>query len=154
MTDQAQNVDPQEIAKFEALASRWWDPTSEFKPLHDINPLRLGFIQEHVDLTGKTVVDVGCGGGILSEGLARSGAIVSAIDMGKAPLDVAKLHLLESNLTVDYQQTTVEDFADSHSEQFDVVTCMEMLEHVPDPESVIEACSRLVKPGGVLFFRL
>ncbi|MBT5231241.1 MAG: bifunctional 2-polyprenyl-6-hydroxyphenol methylase/3-demethylubiquinol 3-O-methyltransferase UbiG [Methylococcales bacterium] len=152
MTDQAQNVDPQEIAKFEALASRWWDPTSEFKPLHDINPLRLGFIQEHVDLTGKTVVDVGCGGGILSEGLARSGAIVSAIDMGKAPLDVAKLHLLESNLTVDYQQTTVEDFADSHSEQFDVVTCMEMLEHVPDPESVIEACSRLVKPGGVLFF--
>lgn len=152
MTETAANVDPLEIAKFEALASRWWDPTSEFKPLHDINPLRLGYIQTHLDLPGKQVLDVGCGGGILSEALARAGAVVTGIDMGAAPLSVARLHLLESGLSVDYQQSTVEAFAKAHPAQFDAITCMEMLEHVPDPASVIEACSRLVNPGGLLFF--
>jgi 2-polyprenyl-6-hydroxyphenyl methylase/3-demethylubiquinone-9 3-methyltransferase len=147
------NVDQQELAKFSALASRWWDPESEFKPLHDINPLRLDYIDQGVGgLTGKTVLDVGCGGGILSESMAQRGAHVTGIDMGEAPLSVAKLHLYESGLNVDYQCTTVEQLAAEHPASFDIVTCMEMLEHVPDPASVVTACHQLVKPGGYVFF--
>ena len=148
----ALNIDPQEIAKFEELASRWWDRDSEFKPLHDINPLRVGFIDEIAELADKTVLDVGCGGGILSESMAKRGATVTGIDMGEAPLKVAKLHGLESGVQVTYRQITVEALADEMPESFDVVTCMEMLEHVPDPASVIAACARLAKPGGKLFF--
>lgn len=151
--NQAQhNVDIGEINKFEALAARWWDPQSEFKPLHDINPLRLDYIDRRVGLQGKRVLDVGCGGGILSESMAHRGANVTGIDMGEAPLAVARLHLHESEAQVDYQQSTAENFAADHAEQFDVVTCLEMLEHVPDPGSVISACTRLVKPGGHVFF--
>ncbi len=146
------NVDASEISKFEALASRWWDPHSEFKPLHDINPLRLGYIDEIASVQGKRVLDVGCGGGILSESMAAKGAEVTGIDMGEAPLDVARLHLLESGEKVDYQQIPVEELADSHPGEFDVVTCMEMLEHVPNPASVVNACARLVKTGGYVFF--
>ena len=145
------NIDNAEIAKFEALASRWWDKNSEFKPLHDINPLRLGFIEKHVDLAGAKALDVGCGGGILSEAMARRGAAVTGIDMGEAPLSVARLHLLESGLDVDYQRIAVEDFARAHPASFDLVTCLEMLEHVPDPAAVIHACRDLLKPGGQLF---
>ncbi len=153
MNNRAANIDPSEIAKFEALASRWWDPNSEFKPLHDINPLRLNYIEQHCNgLAGKKVLDVGCGGGLLSEGMARRGAEVTGIDMGEAPLTVAKLHLYESGQKVDYQQSTAEDFAQQHPGQYDVITCLEMLEHVPDPASVIQACAQLVKPGGQLFF--
>ncbi|MEX2474415.1 bifunctional 2-polyprenyl-6-hydroxyphenol methylase/3-demethylubiquinol 3-O-methyltransferase UbiG [Marinobacter sp.] len=148
-----QNVDQNEIAKFEALASRWWDPTSEFRPLHDINPLRLNYIDERAPLAGKRVLDVGCGGGLLSEGMARRGAHVTGIDMGEAPLSVARLHGLESGIKVDYRQITVEALASDadHAGQYDVVTCLEMLEHVPDPASVIKACAALLKPGGRLF---
>lgn len=148
-----QNVDHSEIAKFEALASRWWDPTSEFKPLHDINPLRLNYIDERASLAGKRVVDVGCGGGLLSEGMALRGAHVTGLDMGEAPLAVARLHGLESGVKVDYQKTTVEDLSrdPEHAGQYDVVTCLEMLEHVPDPASVVSACAALLKPGGHLF---
>lgn len=146
------NVDHAEIAKFEALAYRWWDRESEFKPLHDINPLRVNWIEEHVRLAGKKVLDVGCGGGILSEGMAQRGATVTGIDMGEAPLSVARLHQLESGVSVDYRQITVEDLATEMPGQFDVVTCLEMLEHVPDPASVIRACHTLVKPGGQVFF--
>lgn len=145
------NVDPNEIAKFEALASRWWDKSSEFKPLHDINPLRLNYIDERALLPGKKVVDVGCGGGILSEGLAQRGAYVTGIDMGEAPLSVARLHGLESGVEVDYRQMTVESLAEEEAGSYDVVTCLEMLEHVPDPASVIASCARLLKPGGDLF---
>lgn len=145
------NLDNAEIAKFDALASRWWDRQSEFRPLHDINPLRLSFIERHVSLPGIRVLDVGCGGGILAEGLAHRGARVSGIDMAPAPLGVAKLHLLESGLEIDYQQSTAEAFAEQHAGSFDVVCCLEMLEHVPAPASVIEACARLLKPGGHLF---
>ncbi len=153
MTEQAHtNVDHAEIAKFEELASRWWDPNSEFKPLHDINPLRLDYIDQRAGLKGKRVVDVGCGGGILSEGMALRGAQVMGIDMGEAPLSVARLHLLESGAEVDYQQTTAERLADEMPGRFDIVTCLEMLEHVPDPASVIASCARLVKPGGDVFF--
>ncbi|MGI0116938.1 bifunctional 2-polyprenyl-6-hydroxyphenol methylase/3-demethylubiquinol 3-O-methyltransferase UbiG [Zooshikella sp. RANM57] len=146
------NVDADEIAKFEALASRWWDRNSEFKPLHDINPLRLNFIDERASLAGKKVLDVGCGGGILSESMALRGAQVQGIDMGEAPLTVAKLHCLESGANVEYTQTTAEALAQEKPGYFDVVTCLEMLEHVPDPSSVIKACSQLVKPGGHVFF--
>lgn len=146
------NIDPAEIAKFEALAARWWDTHSEFKPLHDINPLRLNYINERAQITDKKVLDVGCGGGILSESMAHLGAKVTAIDMGKAPLSVAKLHAMESGVEIDYQQITVEQLAEQQPAMFDVVTCMEMLEHVPDPTSIICACSRLVKPGGKVFF--
>lgn len=148
-----QNVDQKEIAKFEALASRWWDPTSEFKPLHDINPLRLNFIDERVSLAGKRVLDVGCGGGLLSEGMALRGAHVTGIDMGEAPLQVAKLHGLESGVKVDYRQTTIEDLArdSEHAGQYDAVTCLEMLEHVPNPASVIKSCAAMLRPGGHLF---
>ncbi|MCK5642605.1 MAG: bifunctional 2-polyprenyl-6-hydroxyphenol methylase/3-demethylubiquinol 3-O-methyltransferase UbiG [Gammaproteobacteria bacterium] len=146
------NVDPGEINKFASLASRWWDPNSEFKPLHEINPLRLDYIDERSSLKGKKVLDVGCGGGILSESMAQRGAQVTGIDMGEAQLSVAKLHQLESGVEVDYQLISAEQLAEDAPESFDVVTCMEMLEHVPDPSSVIAACSRLVKPGGHVFF--
>ena len=146
------NVDPAEIAKFEDLASRWWDKHGEFKPLHEINPLRLHYIDERVQLNGKRVLDVGCGGGILSESMAKLGADVTAIDMGKAPLSVAKLHAMESEVEINYQQITVEELAEQQPHSFDVVSCMEMLEHVPDPASVIKACQTLVKPGGPVFF--
>ncbi len=147
------NVDYNEIAKFEELAHRWWDATSEFKPLHDINPLRLDYIERlSGGLDGKKVIDVGCGGGILSESMAGRGAQVTGIDMGEAPLSVARLHLLESGLEVNYEQIPAEEKAEAEPGQYDVVTCMEMLEHVPDPSSIIQACARLVKPGGKLFF--
>ena len=147
-----QNVDPNEINKFEQLASRWWDRNSEFKPLHDINPLRANWIDNLAPLAEKTVLDVGCGGGILSESLAQRGAKVTGIDMGDAPLAVANLHKLESGVAVDYQKSTAEDFAVKHQQAFDTVTCLEMLEHVPDPSSVIKACADMVKPGGSVFF--
>ncbi|WP_445006102.1 bifunctional 2-polyprenyl-6-hydroxyphenol methylase/3-demethylubiquinol 3-O-methyltransferase UbiG [Halomonas mongoliensis] len=149
---QAGNVDPGEIAKFEALASRWWDPESEFKPLHEINPLRLDFIDARAGLAGKRVADVGCGGGILAEAMAHRGAKVTGIDLGEAPLAVARLHAEESGVAVDYRCVSVETLAEEMPGEFDVVTCMEMLEHVPDPASVVRACAALVKPGGQLFF--
>jgi 2-polyprenyl-6-hydroxyphenyl methylase/3-demethylubiquinone-9 3-methyltransferase len=152
MTDSSINVDHAEISKFEELAARWWDPHSEFKPLHEINPLRLGYINRIAGLNGKRVLDVGCGGGILSESMAQAGATVTGIDLGEAPLQVARLHLLESGLEVDYRRIPVEQLAQQEPATFDVVTCMEMLEHVPDPSSVVEACARLAKPGGHLFF--
>lgn len=145
------NLDPAEIAKFEELASRWWDRNSEFKPLHDINPLRVDFIDRIGQLQGKHVLDVGCGGGILSEAMARRGADVTGIDMGEAPLKVAKLHGLESGVSVSYRRCTAEEMAEEYPQAFDLVTCMEMIEHVPDPASVINACARMVKPGGHLF---
>ncbi|SHN89544.1 bifunctional 2-polyprenyl-6-hydroxyphenol methylase/3-demethylubiquinol 3-O-methyltransferase UbiG [bacterium endosymbiont of Bathymodiolus sp. 5 South] len=148
------NVDIDEVNKFAALASRWWDKNSEFKPLHDINPLRLNYIKEKCggSLKDKKILDVGCGGGILAESLALEGAIVTGIDMAEAGLEVAKLHLLESGLEVDYQKIPVEDFAKDNAQAFDIVTCLEMLEHVPDPSSIIKACSALVKADGQLFF--
>jgi len=152
MTQTAQNVDPEEIAKFESLAARWWDPHSEFKPLHDINPLRLNYINDRVGLQGKTVLDIGCGGGILTESMAAHGATVTGIDLGDAPLAVAKLHLKESGQKVEYRKISAEDMAREKPESFDVVTCMEMLEHVPDPASTVAACAKLVKPGGQVFF--
>ena len=146
------NVDPQEVAKFGELAHRWWDPQSEFKPLHDINPLRLAWIDRCAALSGKRVLDVGCGGGLLSEGMARCGAEVTGIDLSEKALGVAKLHLHESGLKVDYRMTAAETFADESPASFDVITCLEMLEHVPDPASTVAACARLVKPGGQVFF--
>lgn len=146
------NVDQAEIAKFEALASRWWDRNSEFKPLHEINPLRTNWIDQRAPLAGKEVLDIGCGGGILAEAMALRGAKVTGIDMGEAPLAVARLHQLESGVEVEYVQTTAEAFAALHPSRYDVVTCLEMLEHVPDPSSVIAACAKLVKPGGHVFF--
>ena len=148
----SQNVDPNEIRKFEELASRWWDKNSEFKPLHDINPLRANWIDSLAPVAEQKVLDVGCGGGILAEALAQRGAQVTGIDMGDAPLGVAKLHQLESGLSIDYQKSTAEDFAKNHKNAFDVVTCLEMLEHVPDPSSVVRACTQMVKPGGHVFF--
>ena len=145
------NVDTNEIAKFEELAHRWWDRDSEFKPLHDINPLRLDYIDSHAQLANKKVLDVGCGGGILSESMAARGADVTGIDMGEAPLSVARLHQLESGITVNYEQATAEAYAEQHAGVFDVVTCLEMLEHVPDPGSVIRACATLAKPDGHIF---
>ncbi len=152
MNETAPNVDQAEVDKFDALASRWWDPHSEFKPLHDINPLRLDYIDGHAPLAGRRVLDVGCGGGLLSEGMAARGARVTGIDMGEAPLGVARLHLHESGMEVDYERITAEALAEREPAGFDTVTCMEMLEHVPDPASVIDACARLVRPGGDLFF--
>ena len=146
------NVDPNEVAKFEQLASRWWDRNSEFKPLHDINPLRANWIDKLAPVAEQKVLDVGCGGGILCEAMAQRGADVTGIDMGEAPLAVGKLHKFESGVEVDYQKSTAEDFAQSHPEQFDIVTCLEMLEHVPDAGSVVRACAAMTKPGGTLFF--
>ncbi|THF65786.1 bifunctional 2-polyprenyl-6-hydroxyphenol methylase/3-demethylubiquinol 3-O-methyltransferase UbiG [Pseudothauera nasutitermitis] len=146
------NSDPAEVRKFSDLAHRWWDPTSEFRPLHEINPLRLDWIDGQTPLAGKTVLDVGCGGGILSEGMAARGASVTGIDLSEKALGVARLHLFESGLKVDYHLTSAEAFAAERPAQFDVVTCMEMLEHVPDPASTVVACARLVKPGGMVFF--
>jgi len=152
MNDSALNVDHNEISKFEELAHRWWDPDSEFKPLHDINPLRLDYIDARARIAGRQVLDVGCGGGILAESMARRGAEVTGIDMGETPLSVAKLHMLESGVKVDYRRITAEELAEERPASYDVVTCMEMLEHVPDPGSVIAACARLVRPGGHVFF--
>ena len=149
---QSLNVDPAELEKFAALAHRWWDKNSEFKPLHAINPLRLNFIDNKVGLHGKRVLDVGCGGGILAESMAEKGAEVTGIDLGEKALKVAKLHQLESGAKVDYRLLAVEDLAKEQPASFDVVTCMEMLEHVPDPASVVHACAQLVKPGGSVFF--
>ncbi len=145
------NVDPAEIAKFEELANRWWDNQGEFKPLHEINPLRLQYVDQRVGLAGKKVLDVGCGGGILAESMASCGADVLGIDMGKAPLTVARLHAMEAEIDLEYRQITVEELAEEMPGQFDAVTCMEMLEHVPDPASIIRACYKLVKPGGDVF---
>ena len=146
------NADPAELQKFSDLAHRWWDPASEFKPLHEINPLRLNWIDGIASLAGKAVLDVGCGGGILSEGMASVGAKVTGIDLSEKALGVAKLHLFESGQTVDYKLVSAEAFADEQPQQFDIVTCMEMLEHVPNPASTIAACAKLVKPGGHVFF--
>ena len=146
------NVDPNEIQKFEDLASRWWDPESEFRPLHQINPLRCDYINLHSPVQGIKLIDVGCGGGLISEKMAELGAEVTGIDMGDAPLSVAKLHLLESGLQVEYLKITAEEIADQRAGQYDVVSCLEMLEHVPDPSLVVAACAKLVKPGGDVYF--
>jgi len=147
------NVNPDEIAKFEKVASQWWDLTGDFKPLHQINPLRRQFIIQHVkNIFDKNIIDVGCGGGILSESLAKLGASVTGIDMGEEPLNIAKLHALESNIEVNYELITAEEKAQASPEKFDIVTCMEMLEHVPDPSSVVAACANMVKPNGFIFF--
>jgi len=146
------NADPAELEKFGDLAHRWWDPHSEFKPLHDINPLRIDWIDGIVGLSDKRVLDVGCGGGLLSEGMAERGAIVTGIDLSDKPLGVARLHLLESGQKVDYRKASAEELAAEMPAAFDAVTCLEMLEHVPDPASVVAACARLVKPGGQVFF--
>lgn len=145
------NADPAELEKFGDLAHRWWDPNSEFKPLHDINPLRIDWIDQSIGLAGKRVLDVGCGGGLLSEGMAARGAEVTGIDLSEKPLGVARLHLLESGQKVDYRMVSVEELADQMPGAFDAVTCLEMLEHVPNPASVIAACAHLVKPGGQVF---
>ena len=149
---EAQNVDPQEIAKFEALASRWWDRGGDFRPLHEINPLRANYIDENSPVAGRQLVDIGCGGGILAEAMARRGATVTGIDMGEAPLAVARLHQEESGVDVRYLQSTAEALAQQEAGTFDIVCCLEMLEHVPDPGSVISACATLAKPGGSLYF--
>jgi len=146
------NVDQAEVAKFDALASRWWDPDGEFRPLHEINPLRLDWIRQHVQLSGANVVDIGCGGGILAESIAAAKATVTGIDMAEAALTVARLHLHESKADVEYRQATAEELAAEEAGSFDVVTCLEMLEHVPDPAQVIRSCAELVKPGGHVFF--
>jgi 2-polyprenyl-6-hydroxyphenyl methylase/3-demethylubiquinone-9 3-methyltransferase len=145
------NVDPGEVAKFDDLARTWWDKEGDFKPLHAINPLRLDFIRARTTVDGKRVLDVGCGGGILSESLANCGAVVTGIDMAEKPLQVARLHRFESTLDIDYQLTSIEALGEAQPGKFDVITCMEMLEHVPDPQSVINACRRLLRPGGELF---
>ena len=146
------NVDIQEIEKFNLLAHKWWDPTSEFKPLHEINPLRLNFIKSSVNIKGKKILDVGCGGGILSESLANEGADVTGIDQGDRVIKIAKLHAKESGIKVKYKHINIEDFYKNTDERFDVITCLEMLEHVPDPNSIINTCSKLLKPGGKIFF--
>ncbi|MCX7892939.1 MAG: bifunctional 2-polyprenyl-6-hydroxyphenol methylase/3-demethylubiquinol 3-O-methyltransferase UbiG [Burkholderiales bacterium] len=146
------NVDEQEIRKFSDLAHRWWDPTSEFRPLHEINPLRVGWIDQVAALAGKQVLDVGCGGGVLAEAMARRGAVVKGIDLGDKPLKVAQLHLLESGLAIDYEKIAAEELARREPDRYDVVTCMEVLEHVPDPASTVRACAQLAKPGGDVFF--
>jgi 2-polyprenyl-6-hydroxyphenyl methylase / 3-demethylubiquinone-9 3-methyltransferase len=150
--EQMINVDPVELQKFSELAHRWWDPQSEFKPLHEINPLRLDYIDRMTGLEGKRVLDVGCGGGLLSEAMSSRGAKVTGIDVGDRPLKVAQMHLLESGLAVEYRKITVEDLAEEQPREYDVITCMEMLEHVPDPASAVNACARLAKPGGICFF--
>jgi 2-polyprenyl-6-hydroxyphenyl methylase/3-demethylubiquinone-9 3-methyltransferase len=146
------NVDIQEIEKFNLLAHKWWDPTSEFKPLHEINPLRLNFIKSSVNIKGKKILDVGCGGGILSESLANEGADVTGIDQGNRVIKIAKLHAKESGIKVKYKHINIEDFYKNTDERFDVITCLEMLEHVPDPNSIINTCSKLLMPGGKIYF--
>lgn len=152
MTTAPDNVDAAEIAKFDSLAARWWDPDGDFRPLHEINPLRLDYIRQRCELDGSRVLDIGCGGGILAESMARCGADVTGIDMAEGPLAVARLHQAESGVNVNYQQSTAEAFAAREAGSFDVVTCLEMLEHVPSPATVIEACAALVRPGGDVFF--
>ncbi|MCL2022185.1 MAG: bifunctional 2-polyprenyl-6-hydroxyphenol methylase/3-demethylubiquinol 3-O-methyltransferase UbiG [Betaproteobacteria bacterium] len=146
------NADPEELDKFSELAHHWWDANSEFKPLHEINPLRLDWIEREMPLAGKTALDIGCGGGLLAEGMAMRGACVTGIDLAEKSLGVARLHLLESGLSVDYRQTSAEALAEEHPASFDVVACLEMLEHVPDPAGVVRAAGSLVKPGGKVFF--
>jgi 2-polyprenyl-6-hydroxyphenyl methylase/3-demethylubiquinone-9 3-methyltransferase len=146
------NADPAELEKFSKLAHRWWDPQGEFRPLHEINPLRLEWIDRHAQLAGKEVLDVGCGGGILAEAMARRGAHVTGIDLSEKALRVAQLHLLESKLDIRYEKAMTEDYAAAYPGTFDVVTCMELLEHVPQPESMVAACARLARPGGQVFF--
>jgi 2-polyprenyl-6-hydroxyphenyl methylase/3-demethylubiquinone-9 3-methyltransferase len=146
------NADPQELAKFSELAHRWWDPAGEFRPLHQINPLRLAWIEGKAGLAGKSVLDVGCGGGILSEAMARSGARVKGIDLAEKPLKVAELHRLESGVAVEYEAASAEDLAAREPARYDVVTCLEVLEHVPDPSSTVRACAALARPGGHVFF--
>jgi len=146
------NIDPAEVEKFNSLAHKWWDPTSEFKPLHEINPLRINFIKSKVDLMGKNILDVGCGGGILSEAMAKEGALVTGIDQGEKVIKIAELHKLESKLDIQYNQLNIEDFYKSKKQKFDVITCLEMLEHVPDPSSIIQTCKALLKPKGRIFF--
>lgn len=146
------NVDENEIEKFSKLASRWWDPSSEFKPLHEINPLRTDYINTISPVKGKRILDVGCGGGILAEALALLGADVTGIDLADASLNVAKIHQLESGVSVDYKKISAEELAETEAEQFDIVTCLEMLEHVPDPASIVSACTQLLKPGGDIYF--
>ena len=152
MSETVQNVDQDELAKFDALATRWWDADGEFRPLHEINPLRLDWIRQRADLKNAKVLDVGCGGGILTESMAGCGATVTGIDMAEGPLAVARLHKIESGVDVDYQQIAAEEFAARHAGEFDVVTCLEMLEHVPSPASIVESVSKLLRPGGHAFF--
>lgn len=152
MTTEQHNVDNAEIARFDALASRWWDPAGDFRPLHEINPLRLDYIRQRTTLAGSKVLDIGCGGGILTEAIFNLGASVTGIDMAEGPLTVARLHQAESGTNVEYLQTTAEDLASKRAGEFDVVTCLEMLEHVPSPSAVISAVTRLVRPGGDVFF--
>jgi 2-polyprenyl-6-hydroxyphenyl methylase/3-demethylubiquinone-9 3-methyltransferase len=152
MTTARHNVDAAEVAKFDALASRWWDPAGEFRPLHEINPLRLDWIRQQVDLSGCRVLDVGCGGGILTESMAAAGAHATGVDMAEGPLAVARLHQIESGAKVEYRQATAEEMAAEHAGNFDVVTCLEMLEHVPSPAQVIASVAKLVRPGGHVFF--
>jgi 2-polyprenyl-6-hydroxyphenyl methylase/3-demethylubiquinone-9 3-methyltransferase len=146
------NADPVELEKFSRLAHRWWDPQGEFRPLHEINPLRLGWIDRHAALAGKKVLDIGCGGGILAEAMARRGATVTGIDLSEKALKVAELHLLESQLEISYRKAMAEELAAEAPGAFDVVTCMELLEHVPEPSAMVAACARLVRPGGQVFF--
>ena len=152
MASAPQNADPAELEKFGELAHRWWDPQGEFRPLHELNPLRLGWIDGLAGLKGKKVLDVGCGGGILSEAMARLGAGVTGIDLSEKPLRVAQLHLLESGLSIEYFLAAAETHSENHPDTYDAVTCMELLEHVPDPSSTVAACARLLKPGGRAFF--
>jgi 2-polyprenyl-6-hydroxyphenyl methylase/3-demethylubiquinone-9 3-methyltransferase len=152
MDPDTMNADPAEIAKFSRLAHRWWDPQGEFRPLHEINPLRLAWIEKQAPLAGKAALDVGCGGGILAEAMARSGARVTGIDLGEKALRVAELHLAESGVAAEYFRVSAEEFAAARPGTYDVVTCMELLEHVPDPASAVTACARLAKPGGKVFF--
>jgi len=152
MNRDANNVDPSEVNKFDSMAARWWDTEGEFRPLHDLNPVRLRFIQQHIDLPGVQVLDVGCGGGILSEAMAREGANVTGIDAAKKALTVARLHAMEAGIQLDYQNTLAEDHLDQHASAYDAVTCLELLEHVPDPASLVATCAQLVKPGGKVFF--
>ena len=152
MSELRQNVDAAEVAKFDALAARWWDPDGEFRPLHEINPLRLDWIRQHADLNGRTVVDIGCGGGILAESMNAAGAVVTGIDMAEGPLAVARLHQIESGANVDYRNSTAEELAATCAGQYDIVTCLEMLEHVPSPAQIIASVHTLLRPGGQAFF--